>query len=104
MNQSKIYNLIEGIVKDNPELLNEASYRQFKTDNERRTSKQVVGEAVRKIRRSMNEIEKIIEFTHKMKNEMKDEDKTYWSSTKNHLSDISERMNHISAKIRELSN
>jgi uncharacterized protein with HEPN domain len=104
MNQSKIYNLIEGIVKENPELLKEVSYRQFKTDNEKRNSKQVVGEAVRKIRKSMREIERIIEFTHKMKNEMKDEDKTYWSSTKNHLSEISERMNHISAKIRELSN
>ncbi len=104
MKQSNIHTLIEGLVKDNPELLNEVSYRQFKTENEKRTSKQVVGEAVRKIRKSMREIERIIEFTHKMKNEMRDEDKSYWSSTKIHLSEISERMNHISAKIRELSN
>lgn len=104
MNKSNLHKLIEGLVNENPELLNEISYRQFKTDNERRSSKQVVGEAVRKIRRSMREIERIIEFTHKMKNEMRDEDKSYWSSTKNHLSEISEKMNHISAKIRELSN
>ena len=93
MNQSKLHELIEGLVKNNPELLNEVSYRQFKTDNEKRSSKQVVGEAVRKIRKSMREIERIIEFTHKMKNEMRDEDKTYWTSTKVNLSEISERMN-----------
>lgn len=82
--------------------LNELKYSDFKRDETISNSKKMnVG--IKKINRSLYELESFINQHSKLKNEMSITNDLYWKSSKQKLHKIAERLIKISKKIIELS-
>jgi hypothetical protein len=82
--------------------LNEVRYSDFKKDETLSNSKKInVG--IKKINRSLYELESFINQHSKLKNEMNITNDLYWKSSKKKLHKIAERLIKISKKIIELS-
>lgn len=84
------------------EKINELTYRQYKKDDTISPSKKV-NVAIKDINRKLYELEILVNQNYKLKNEMDVDGKTYWKSTRERFSKISERMMKISNKLRDLS-
>ena len=92
---------LEQIIKN--ELLNEATYNQFKKEVKFRTKAEQLHKAMREVKRKLSEIDRIVEYTHRMKQELSEGDGVqHWSRTEKAVSQISEMVNHLNNKINNL--
>jgi hypothetical protein len=85
------------------ELLNEATYKQFKKEVKFRTKAEQLHKAMREVKRKLTEIDRIVDYTQRMKQELSEGDGTqYWGRTEKAVHSIAEMMNHLNTKINNL--
>ena len=92
---------LETIIKE--ELLNEATYKQFKNEVKFRTKAEQLHKAMREVKRKLSEIDRIVEYTQRMKQELSEGDGVqYWARTEKAVHNIAEMVNHLNNKINNL--
>jgi hypothetical protein len=92
---------IEDIIKQ--ELLNEASYGQFKKEVSYRTKSEMLHKGIKNVKKKIQEINRIVEYTSRMKQELSEGDGVqYWNRTEAQLQQISEMVNNLNEKIKNL--
>jgi hypothetical protein len=98
MNESLI-----NIIKE--ELLNEVTYHKFKNEVKFRTKNEQLHKAIREVKRKLAEIDRIVEYTSRMKQELSEgeEGLKYWKKTESNIATISEMVNHLNNKIKNLN-
>ena len=98
----KIFEMnIEEIIKE--ELLKEASYGQFKKEVKHRTKAEQLHKAMREVKKKINEIDRLVDYTQRMKQELSEGDGVqYWGRTEKAVAQISEMVNHLNNKINNL--
>ena len=85
------------------ELLNEATYKQFKSEVKHRTKAEQLHKAMREVRKKINEIDRIVDYTQRMKQELSEGDGVaYWGRTEKAVAQIAEMVNHLTNKINNL--
>jgi hypothetical protein len=91
------------IVKE--ELLNEVTYHKFKNEVKFRTKNEQLHKAIREVKRKLAEIDRIVEYTSRMKQELSEgeEGLKYWKKTESNIATISEMVNHLNNKIKNLN-
>jgi hypothetical protein len=94
---------IKDIVKE--ELLNEVTYSKFKTEVKYRTKSEQLHKAIREVKRKLAEIDRIVEYTSRMKQELSEGEEgiKYWKATQKNVAAISEMVNHLNNKIKNLN-
>lgn len=80
--------------------LAEISYNQFKTD-ETMSPKQKINTNIMEIYRKLREVETMMTHAKRLKTEI-GEDQVYWKGTVAKFGKISEKLNKISTRIREM--
>jgi hypothetical protein len=87
-----------------PSTLHEARYTEFKKMTQVRTPGEQLHRAIREIRRKIDEINKLVGYTEKMKTEMKSDanEVSYLKRTKEALAKISARIQETNNKIKRL--
>jgi hypothetical protein len=83
--------------------LNEGTNRYHQLRKEEGTPNQKIGKGIRELRRQLSEMEKFVTWYGKIKNESGLDSANYWKRTQRHLSKISERLNKLTSKVRDLS-
>ena len=92
---------IEEIVKS--KLLNEVSYGKFKKDISYRSKTEMLHKGIKEVKRKIQEIDRIVEYTSRMKQELSEGDAVqYWTRTEAQLQQISEMVNNLNEKINKL--
>ena len=92
---------IEKIVKS--KLLNEVSYGKFKKDISYRSKTEILHKGIKEVKRKIQEIDRIVEYTSRMKQELSEGDAVqYWTRTEAQLQQISEMVNNLNEKINKL--
>lgn len=88
-----------------PKDLNEARYSTFKKEVKTRTPQQQLHEGVKAIQRRLDEINKLVEFTSRMKDELKESNEgiMYLERTRKSLDKINEKIQEINNKINNLT-
>ena len=86
------------------ELLNEVTYSKFKKDVKHRTKSEQLHKAIREVKRKLMEIDRIVEYTSRMKQELSEDEGgiSYWKTTQSNIGKISEMVNHLNNKIKNL--
>jgi hypothetical protein len=86
------------------ELLNEVTYGKFKKDVKFRTKSEQLHKAIREVKRKLAEIDRIVEYTSRMKQELSEGEEgiKYWKATQKNVATISEMVNHLNNKIKNL--
>jgi hypothetical protein len=99
---TKLYESVDTIVKE--ELLNESSYNRFKREVSFRTKSEQLHKAIREVKRKLAEIDRIVEYTSRMKQELSEGEDgiRYWKATERNVATISEMVNHLNNKIKNL--
>jgi len=94
---------LTNIVKE--ELLNEVTYHKFKNEVKFRTKNEQLHKAIREVKRKLAEIDRIVEYTSRMKQELSEgeEGLKYWKKTESNIAAISEMVNHLNNKIKNLN-
>ena len=87
------------------ELLNEVTYGKFKKDVKFRTKSEQLHKAIREVKRKLQEIDRIVEYTSRMKQELSEgeEGVKYWKATQKNVATISEMVNQLNNKIKNLN-
>jgi hypothetical protein len=86
------------------ELLNEVTYSKFKKDVKFRTRSEQLHKAIREVKRKLAEIDRIVEYTSRMKQELSEEGGiNYWKATQKNVATISEMVNQLNNKIKNLN-
>lgn len=85
----------------NKKSINEASYKDFRKNEG--SPKQKIGTAIKEIKKQITEVERRISHCIKLKEEMGVNSGSYWNSTSKYLSNLSEKLNHLSINIKNLS-
>lgn len=93
---------MEQMVKE--ELLNEVTYSKFKNEVKFRTKNEQLHKAIREVKRKLSEIDRIVEYTSRMKQELSEgeEGLKYWKNTEKNIATISEMVNQLNNKIKNL--
>ena len=93
---------LTNIVKE--ELLNEVTYHKFKNEVKFRTKNEQLHKAIREVKRKLSEIDRIVEYTSRMKQELSEGEEgiKYWKRTESNISTISEMVNTLNNKIKNL--
>ena len=91
---------------DDPKLrkesvVNEGRYHAWRND-ESLTPKQKIGMAMRETRDNLTELERVVRYNVKLKNELKVDSRDYWKNTHKALSKISERLVRLANKVGQL--
>ena len=86
------------------ELLNEVTYNKFKKDVKFRTKSEQLHKAIREVKKKLAEIDRIVEYTSRMKQELSEGEEgiKYWKATQKNVASISEMVNHLNNKIKNL--
>jgi hypothetical protein len=86
------------------ELLNEVTYSKFKKEVKHRTKSEQLHKAIREVKRKLQEIDRIVEYTSRMKQELSEDEGgiSYWKATQNNIGKISEMVNQLNNKIKNL--
>lgn len=93
---------IDKIIKK--ELLNEITYGKFKNEVSHRTKSEQLHKAIREVKRKIQEIDRIVDYTARMKQELSEGDGLkYWKTTADNMSKINEMIDHLSNKIKSLN-
>jgi hypothetical protein len=100
---TKLYESLSDIIKE--ELLNEVSYGKFKKDVKFRTKSEQLHKAIREVKRKLTEIDRIVEYTSRMKQELSEGEEgiRYWKATQKNVANISEMVNQLNNKIKNLN-
>jgi len=86
------------------ELLNEVTYGKFKKDVKHRTKSEQLHKAIREVKRKLQEIDRIVEYTSRMKQELSEDGGiNYWKATQKNVATISEMINQLNNKIKNLN-
>ena len=98
-----MYETLMNIVRE--ELLNEVTYGKFKNEIKLRTKNEQLHKAIREVKRKLMEIDRIVEYTSRMKQELSEgeEGLKYWKNTEKNITTISEMVNHLNNKIKNLN-
>jgi hypothetical protein len=90
------------IIKE--ELLNEVTYHKFKNEVKFRTKNEQLHKAIREVKRKLMEIDRIVEYTSRMKQELSEgeEGLKYWKATQKNVAAISEMVSTLNNKIKNL--
>lgn len=83
-------------------VINEVSYRAFKRVTQA-TPRQKINNAMREIKYMMRDIEGTVNNALRLKEDMGVKSGNYWKRTNQYLSIVSEKLNRLSNKIKELS-
>jgi hypothetical protein len=94
-------NFLENWEKKIEDVINEMNYRQYRKD-ETGSPQYKINRAIKEINRKIYEVEHLVNQNIKLKTEMGISSGAYWKKTRNNFSKISERLNRISSKIRQL--
>jgi len=91
---------------DDPKLrkesvVNEGRYHAWRND-ESLSPKQKIGLAMRETRDNLTELERVVRYNVKLKNEMKVDSRDYWKNTHKALSKISERLVKLANRVGQL--
>ena len=78
------------------------SYRKFK--KKVTNPRQQMNNSVREIEKHLREVDRIVEYNLKLKTEMNLGGGNFFEGTNKRLSKISERINHLNNKLKELGN
>ena len=81
--------------------INEGRYHAWRNDDSM-TPKQKIGMAMRETRDNLTELERVVRYNVKLKNELKVDSRDYWKTTHKALSKISERLVRLANKVRQL--
>lgn len=85
------------------ELLKEETYKQFKSEVKHRTKAEQLHKAMREVKKKINEIDRIVDYTQRMKQELSEGDGVaYWGRTEKAVAQIAEMVNHLTNKINNL--
>jgi hypothetical protein len=86
-------------------VLNEVSYGKFKKEVTYRTKSEQLHKAIREVKRKLQEIDRIVEYTSRMKQELSEGEDgiKYWKATQKNVSNISEMVNQLNNKIKNLN-
>ena len=86
-------------------ILNEVSYGKFKKEVTYRTKSEQLHKAIREVKRKLAEIDRIVEYTSRMKQELSEGEDgiRYWKATQKNVAQISEIVNHLNNKIKNLN-
>jgi hypothetical protein len=100
---TNLYENIQTMIKKG--LLNEVTYNKFKNEVKFRTKNEQLHKAIREVKRKLSEIDRIVEYTSRMKQELSEgeEGMNYWKKTQNNLSTISEMVDILNNKIKNLN-
>ena len=82
-------------------VVNEGRYHQWRND-ETLSLKQKIGIAMRETRDNLTELERMVNYNVKLKNELKVDSRDYWKNTHKALSKISERLVRLANKVGQL--
>jgi hypothetical protein len=86
------------------ELINEVTYGKFKKDVKHRTKSEQLHKAIREVKRKLAEIDRIVEYTSRMKQELSEDGGiNYWKATQKNVASISEMVNQLNNKIKSLN-
>jgi seryl-tRNA synthetase len=86
------------------ELINEVTYGKFKKDVKHRTKSEQLHKAIREVKRKLAEIDRIVEYTSRMKQELSEDGGiNYWKATQKNVATISEMVNQLNNKIKNLN-
>ena len=87
------------------EPLNEVRYSQFKTQSKTRSPQEQLHMGVKEMQRKLDEINRLVDFTTRMKNELKGdaEEMNFLKRTHNSLFKINEKIQSINEKIKGLT-
>ena len=83
------------------ESINEGRYHAWRND-ESLSPKQKIGMAMRETRDNLKELERMVQYNVKLKNELKVDSRDYWKTTHTALSKISERLVRLANKVGQL--
>jgi len=97
-----LYESLKNIVKE--ELINEVTYHKFKNEVKFRTKNEQLHKAIREVKRKLQEIDRIVEYTSRMKQELSEGEEgiRYWRVTEKYVGQIAETINQLSNKIKNL--
>ena len=82
-------------------VVNEGRYHAWRND-ESLSPKQKIGLAMRETRDNLTELERMVNYNVKLKNELKVDSRDYWKTTHTALSKISERLVRLANKVGQL--
>jgi len=86
------------------ELLNEVTYSKFKSEVKFRTKSEQLHKAIREVKRKLAEIDRIVEYTSRMKQELSEDGGiSYWKATQKNVATIAEMVSHLNNKIKNLN-
>jgi len=93
-------------IADDPKLrkesvVNEGRYHAWRNDDSK-TPRQKIGMAMRETRDNLTELERMVNYNVKLKNELKVDSRDYWKTTHTALSKISERLVRLANKVGQL--
>lgn len=91
---------------DDPKLrkewvVNEGRYHAWRNDDSM-TPKQKIGMAMRETRDNLTELERVVRYNVRLKNELNVDSRDYWKNTHKALSKISERLVKLANKVGQL--
>ena len=82
-------------------IVNEGRYHAWRNDDSK-TPKQKIGMAMRETRDNLTELERMVNYNVKLKNELKVDSRDYWKNTHKALNKISERLGKLANKVGQL--
>ena len=82
-------------------VVNEGRYHAWRND-ESLSPKQKIGLAMRETRDNLTELERVVRYNVRLKNEMKVDSRDYWRNTHKALNKISERLVKLANKVGQL--
>ena len=91
------------LYKEDQEQINEISYRRFSENVSKVTTERKIARALNEVAKRIREIEQVIEYSNRLKTENVVKNESFWVSKTNQLSALSERLNSLSNRIRNLS-
>lgn len=86
------------------ELLKEVTYNKFRNEIKFRTKSETLHKAIKEVKRKLNEIDRIVEYTSRIKQELSEELEgiKYWKNSLKTIEQIGEILNHLNVKIKDL--
>ena len=96
-NESQINNLVP------KELVTEISYRRFNENVSKITPERKITRALAEVKKRVKEIEQVIEYSARLKDENIIKKDSFWESKVEQLNDLSERLNELSQNVKKLS-
>jgi hypothetical protein len=85
------------------EQLNEISYRRFNENVSKVTPERKITRALSEVKKRVKEIEQVIEYFARLKDENAVKKDTFWVSKVEQLDDLSERLHELSQNVKKLS-